>query len=176
MLTPDAALLLMDRFEQAEDDDSVRLLAITGTGARFCGGFEPEVSTQLVESLAVLSKPTLAIVNGDAIDEGLELAMAADIRVGIAKARFALTQLQRGELPHYGGTQRLPRLAGASNALRMILAGATIDGTEAHRIGLLSYLAGHERELARVAGSVIEAIFSRAPLATRIVPDAALKG
>ena len=166
----------MELFETVEDDDSIRMLAITGSGNHFCAGFAPDVNPAIVESLAVLSKPTVAIVNGDAIDEGLELAMAADIRVATASARFALTQLVRGALPHFGGTQRLPRLVGPGHALRMLLTGAEIDGAEAHRIGLIAYLARNERELGGVAGSVVEAILSRAPLAARIVKDAVLKG
>ena len=62
------------------------MLAITGAGSAFCIGFDNAVDPRLVESLAVLSKPTVAIINGDAFDEGLELAMAADIRVAISSA------------------------------------------------------------------------------------------
>jgi len=175
-LDAEAAGRLIELIEEVEDDESARMLAITGSGSAFCTGFAPDVNPAVVESLAVLSKPTLAIVNGDAIDEGLELAMAADIRVSVASARFALTQLGRDELPHFGGTQRLPRLVGAGHALRMLLAGAAIDGSEAHRIGLVAYLAKNERDLGRVAGSVVESILSRAPLAARLVKDAVLKG
>jgi len=152
------------------------MLAITGTGRVFCSGFAPDVNPTVVESVAVLSKPTVVILNGDAIDEGLELAMAADIRVASAQSRFALTQLAHGALPRFGGTQRLPRLVGPGHALRMLLTGGAIDGTEAHRIGLVAYLARNGRDLARTAGSVVEAILSRAPLAARLVKDAVLKG
>ena len=131
---------LMALFERVEDDDDIGMLAITGAGDIFCGGFEAGVNPNLVESLAVLSKPTVAIVNGDAIDEGMELAMAADIRVALADAHFALTQPSRGEMPRFGGTQRLPRLVGIGNAMRMFVAGAEIDGEEAmqHRAHDLS--------------------------------------
>jgi enoyl-CoA hydratase/carnithine racemase len=175
-LGAEAAARLIELFEEVEDDDSAQMLAITGTGKAFCSGFAPEVNPALVESLAVISKPTVAIVNGDATDEGLELAMAADIRVALASARFALTQAGRGGFPRFGGTQRLPRLVGPAHALRMILTGAAIDGTEAHRIGLVAYLAKNERELARTGGAVVEAILSRAPLAARLVKDAVIKG
>ncbi|HEY6418898.1 MAG TPA: enoyl-CoA hydratase-related protein [Candidatus Binataceae bacterium] len=166
----------MELFEQVEDDGTARMLAITGSGAAFCTGFEADVDSRLVESLAVISKPTVAILNGDAIDAGLELAMAADIRVAIASARLAITDLSRAVMPHFGATQRLPRLAGASNALRMLLTGAAIDGREAMRIGLVTYLAGSRRELAGTAGRVAQAILSRGPLAARLVKDAVLKG
>jgi len=175
-LSAEAAARLIELCEEVEDDESARMLAITGTGRVFCSGFAPDVNPTVVESVAVLSKPTVVILNGDAIDEGLELAMASDIRVASVQSRFALTQLAHGALPRFGGTQRLPRLVGPGHALRMLLTGGAIDGTEAHRIGLVAYLARNERDLARTAGSVVEAILSRAPLAARLAKDAVLKG
>jgi enoyl-CoA hydratase/carnithine racemase len=171
-----AAAELMDLCERVEDDDEVRMLAITGTGARFCGGFAPDVDSRVVETLAVVSKPTFAIINGAAIDEGLELAMAADIRIAAARAEFAFTSLKGGAMPRCGATQRLPRLVGIGNAMRMLLGGRAIDGAEAMRIGLVTYLARDARELARRSAEVCEAILSRGPVATRLVKDAVLKG
>jgi enoyl-CoA hydratase len=167
---------MLELFEQVEDDESIQMLALTGTGASFCEGFGDDVDPRIVESLAAISKPTVAIINGNAIDEGLELALAADIRVAVRRARIALTQLARGELPHFGGTQRLARIAGPAQALRMLLTGAALDGAEAERVGIATYLAKDERDLARVAGALAEAILSRAPLAARLVKDAVLKG
>jgi enoyl-CoA hydratase len=167
---------LMALFERVEDDDSVRALAISGAGSAFCEGFEPGVDANLVESFAVVSKPTVAILNGGARDEGLELAIAADIRVAIRGARLALTQPERGSMPRFGATQRLPRLCGIGNALRMLLAGTEIDGQEAARIGLVTYLAANRRELDRRAGEVAEAILTRAPLAAKLVKEAVRKG
>jgi enoyl-CoA hydratase len=167
---------LMELFEQVEDDGDIAMLALTGAGDVFCGGFAADVNPNLVESLAVLSKPTVAIVNGDATDEGMELAMAADIRVALASARFALTQPSRGEMPRFGGTQRLPRLAGIGNAMRVLVAGAKLDGDEAMRIGLVTYLAKNRKELGARAGEVAQAILSRGPVAVRMVKDAVRKG
>jgi enoyl-CoA hydratase len=171
-----AVLELMELCERVEDDDEIRMLAITGTGADFCLGFGADVDARAVETLALVSKPTLAIVNGDAIDEGLELAMAADIRIASARARFAFTRLRRGAMPRFGATQRLPRLVGIGHAMRMLLGGGAIGGAEAMRIGLVTYLARDGRELARRASEVSEAILSRGPLAARLVKDAVLKG
>jgi enoyl-CoA hydratase len=170
------AVRMLELLEQVEDDDAARMLAITGSGASFCTGFDDGVDPRLVESFAVLSKPTVAIVNGDAFDEGLELAMAADIRVAISSARFAITQLKRGAMPHFGATQRLPRLIGAAKALRMMLTGAALGADEAMRAGLVTYLAGNRKELAQLSGQVAAAILSRAPLAARLVKDAVRKG
>ena len=170
------ATALMELFERIEDDGDIAMLAITGTGEIFCGGFEADVNPNFVESLAVLSKPTVAIVNGNATDEGMELAMATDIRIAIADARFALTQPSRGEMPRFGGTQRLPRLAGIAQAMRMLVGGATIDGNEALRIGLVTYLAPNRKDLGARAAEVAQAILTRGPVAVRMVKDAVRKG
>jgi enoyl-CoA hydratase/carnithine racemase len=170
------AVRLLELIEQVEDDDEARMLAITGAGAAFCVGFDAGVDARLVESLAVLSKPTVAIINGDAFDEGLELAMAADIRVAISSARFAITHMKRGTMPHFGATQRLPRLIGAGNSLRMMLTGSALRADDAMRVGLVTDLAQNRSDLAQVSARVAEAILSRAPLATRLVKDAVLKG
>ena len=167
---------LMELFERVEDDGDIAMLAITGAGDIFCGGFDTEVNPNLVESLAVLSKPTVAIINGDATDEGMELAMAADIRIALADARFALTQPAHGEMPRFGGTQRLPRLVGIGNAMRILVGGASIDGDEAMRIGLVTYLAKNRKELGGRAGDVASAILTRGPVAVRMVKDAVRKG
>ncbi len=170
------AVRMLEVIEQVEDDDAARTLAITGAGAAFCAGFDEAVDPRLVESLAVLSKPTVAIINGDAFDEGLELAMAADIRIAISSARFAITQMKHGTMPHFGATQRLPRLIGGANALRMMLTGTALGADEALRLGLIAYLAKSRKELAEISGRVAAAILSRAPLAARLVKDAVVKG
>ena len=175
-LTPAMAVRMLELIEHVEDDDDARMLAITGAGSVFCTGFDNGVDPRLVESLAVLSKPTIALINGDAFDEGLELAMAADIRAAISSARFAITQMKRGAMPHFGATQRLPRLVGAGNALCMMLTGTALGADEAMRTGLVTYLADSRTGLAALSGRVAEAILSRAPLAARLVKDAVVKG
>ena len=102
--------------------------------------------------------------------------MAADIRVAISSAHFAITQVKRGTMPHFGATQRLPRLVGAANALRLMLTGTALDADDAMRTGLVTYLADSPSDLAATSGRVAEAILSRAPLAARLVKDAVLKG
>jgi enoyl-CoA hydratase len=170
------AVRILELIERVEDDDEALMLALTGAGTAFCVGFEPGVDLRIVESLAVLSKPVLAIVNGDTFDEGLELALAADIRVAVSTAQFAITQMKRGTMPHFGATQRLPRLIGVSNALRMMLTGTAIEADNAMRVGLITYLAKSKSDLAQVSLRVAEAILSRAPIANRLVKDAVLKG
>ncbi len=167
---------LIELAERVEDDDSVLALAVRGAANVFCAGFDDGVDPRLVETIALISKPTVAIVNGDAIDEGLELAMALDIRAGLATARLALTQLGRGAMPHFGATQRLPRLVGPAVALRMLLTGDGLKGAEAMRAGLFTYLASSRSQLERKARAVIDSLLSRGPIAARLAKDAVRKG
>jgi enoyl-CoA hydratase/carnithine racemase len=175
---------LIELAEEVEDDDSVLVATVTGAGPAFCAGFDDDVDPCLVESLAALSKPTLAIINGDAIDEGLELAMALDIRVAESRARMGLTQLKRGMMPRFAGSQRLSRLVGIAQALRMMLTGALVTGDEAARIGLVTRVAGGRSGLAAASRTpppppprdVVESLRTRGPLAARLVKEAVLKG
>jgi enoyl-CoA hydratase len=167
---------LLYAIEEAEDDDSIHALAIIGAGKVFCGGFDPGADPALVESLAALAKPTLAIINGDAIDEGLELALAMDLRVAVASAKFVLKQLTRGQLPRFGGTQRLPRFIGPGPALKMLLTGDAIDAREAIRLRMLTYLAPNAASLKKSAASLLAVLDSRGPVAARFAKEAVLKG
>jgi len=167
---------LLELAATVEDDDAILCFALTGAGAHFCQGFDDAVNPRLVETLAALSKPAIAILNGDARDEGLELALACDIRVTWRGAAFALTQLQRGILPHFGGTQRLPRLVGPAQALRMLLTGDPLDAESALRLGLVTYLADGPEDLQLAGRQLAATLASRGPLGVRMVKDAVLKG
>ncbi len=170
------ASALIELAQEVEDDDALKLLVVTGAGGAFCSGFDDDIDPNVVETLAALAKPTVALIEGDALDEGLELAMALDIRAAMASARMGLRQLLRGVMPRFGGTQRLPRLIGGGEALRMLLTGAVIDGHRASQLGLVTYLAEDRKQLSAVAGQLIESITSRAPIAARLVKEAVVKG
>jgi len=177
-LTAAMARQLVELAEEVEDDADARMLVIRAAGGYFCAGFDDDVDSiapMVVESIAVLSKPTLAIIDGGAADEGMELALATDLRVAARSARFTMGQLKRGRLPRFGGTQRLPRLIGAAHALRMLLTGAAPDGAEAMRLGLVTYVAP-SHALARVAGEVVRSVISRGPIAAALAKEAVRKG
>jgi len=167
---------LIELAEEVEDDATAMMLAIRGAGGNFCAGFDDDVDSMVVESIAVLSKPTLAIIEGVAADEGMELALAADLRVAARSARFTMGQLGSGRIPRFGGTQRLPRLIGAAHALRMLLTGAALDGGEAMRLGLVNYVVAGRRALDRVAGDLTRTIASRGPIAAALAKEAVRKG
>jgi enoyl-CoA hydratase len=170
------ALRLIELAEEIEDDETALMLAVRGAGGDFCAGFDPDVPPAVVESLAVLSKPTLAIIDGVAADEGMELALAADLRIAGPRARFTMGQLKQGRMPRFGGTQRLPRLVGAAQALRLLLCGATVDGNEAMRLGLITYLATSRAALDGAVAEVVRAVTSRGPIAAQLAKEAVRKG
>ena len=173
------ALRLVELAEEVEDDPDALMLAIRGAGGNFCAGFDPEVgriAPRVVESIAVLAKPTLAVLDGIVADEGMELALATDLRAAARSARLAIGQLADGRMPHFGGTQRLPRLVGPAQALRMLLTGVAIDGSEAMRIGLVTYVAEGRAGLERLVQQVVRAVTSRGPIAMRLAKEAVRKG
>jgi enoyl-CoA hydratase len=90
-----------------------------------------------LERLAAHSRPSIAVVEGVALGGGLELAMAATFRIAGDNALFSMPEVKLGLIPGAGGTQRLPRLVGRGNALRLMLLGNEISATEAAKMGLV---------------------------------------
>ena len=89
-------------------------------------------------ALAAVPRATIAAVNGFALGGGLELALACDFRVCAEDARFGLPEVLLGVIPGGGGTQRLPRLIGASRAKELIFSGRQVRAEEALAIGLVN--------------------------------------
>ncbi len=114
---------------------------------------------------------TIAAVRGYALGAGLQLALACDIRVLARGTKVGLLELQYGILPDLGGTQRLPRLVGASRAKQLIFTRAKIDADEAERIGLAEQVVSDE-ELEGVALELAETIAAQPPIAVRGVKRA----
>ena len=97
-------------------------------------------------------KPVVAVLHGVALGGGLELALAAHVRVGTAGLRLGLPEVSLGLIPGAGGTQRLPRLLGLAAALDLITSGRQISAEQALELGVLDKLAdGDPREAALVA-------------------------
>jgi enoyl-CoA hydratase/carnithine racemase len=84
------------------------------------------------------TKPVVAAVHGRCLTLGIELLLAADVRVAASDTRFAQIEVLRGIFPFGGATFRLPRQAGWGNAMRWLLTGDEFDAEEAHRIGLVA--------------------------------------
>jgi enoyl-CoA hydratase len=119
------------------------------------------------DSVRTWTTPVIAAVQGWCMTLGIELLLAADIRVASSDVRFAQVEIQRGIYPFGGATVRLPRDAGWGNAMRWLLTGDEYDATEAHRIGLIQEITGPGAHLDR-AVELAERIASRsAPLGIR---------
>lgn len=175
---------LRDACERIRQDDAIRVAILTGAGAAFCIGADIDsnalttddlVRLKAAHAIAAIEKPTIALINGDALDQGLELALACDIRIGASHAKFGLTQVSGGAIPWDGGAQRLPRLIGQSRALQLILTARIIDAAEALNIGLLNH-AADPADTAAYAANLAAAIAAHAPIAARYLKETLLKG
>ena len=119
--------------------------------------------------------PTIAVINGAAMGGGLELALACDIRIACESAQIGLTEARIGAIPGAGGTQRLPRLVGASQALFMMYAGETVYGQRAYEIGLVNQCVRDE-QLDSAAENFIDLLGSRSPSAARSLKNVVREG
>ncbi len=165
---------IQDACATVNQDDDIYVVILIGAGEAFCAGSE-ETGTDVAETVAEIEKPVIAAVNGEAFDEGFELALACDIRLASDKASFHLGQVARGKLPSNGGTQRLPRLIGKGKALELILTGDTISAQEAYEIGLVSKVVPHDK-LAAEADALAQKLVTMAPISLRFVKEAVNKG
>ena len=139
-------------------------------------GEDPETGIwSLTEPITKLDLPVIAAINGDAMGQGLELALACDIRVASEAARFALTHIKSGLMPGDGGTQRLSRLIGKGKAIEMILTGDRMDAQEALQLGLVNRVVPSEK-LEETAMQMAREMASKGPLAMRYTKEAINKG
>lgn len=163
---------------QAAAGTAPRAVVLTGAGERaFCAGADISELTELDYSAARdqmrygqaifgrierLPVAVIAAVNGVALGGGLELAMAADMRVAAPHAGFGQPEIELANLPGWGGTQRLPRLVGRGIALEMILTGARIDAARALALGLVNHV---DDDVRACAVTLAERISAHSPTA-----------
>ena len=124
-----------------------------------------------------LPKPVICAINGYAFGGGLELALCADIRLVDAETKVGLTETRLGIIPGAGGTQRLPRLIGASKAKELIFTGARVDGERAERLGIANRAVPRD-ELLDAAIEMAEQMLLSAPIAlqqAKIAIDAGMQ-
>jgi len=144
---------LAEAFRRFDDDNALSVAVLTGADGTFCAGADLKAITEgrgnrvigdgdgpLGISRMLLSKPTIAAVEGHAVAGGLELALWCDLRVAATDAVFGVFCRRWGVPLMDGGTVRLPRLIGQSHALDMILTGRGVSGEEAFRMGLANRL------------------------------------
>ena len=164
---------LTEACREVRGDDDVRVVVLTGAGDKaFSVGGE---SAGVASAIGSLEQPVIAAINGDALGQGLELALACDIRLASNRARFGLPEVASGVIPSDGGTQRLPRIVGRGKALEMVLTAELITAEEALEIGLVSKLVAAE-ELAAETESLADGLAEKGPLALRYAKEAVAKG
>ena len=180
--------------QRAEVDPDVRAIVITGAGAAFCaGGDVKEMSearaaggrslkekTQPSRDAALLAiyearKPVIAAVNGAAAGAGMNLALAADIRVASTTARFSQAFVKRGLPPDTGGTYLLPRVVGLAKACELTFTGDTIDAAEGLRLGVVSRVVAPE-ELMAVSLELAKRIAEGPPVAITLCKQSLYRG
>ena len=184
---------LAGALDAVEADESARVLIITGAGPRaFCAGADikeragtdptpaefvqrQQLTHRLFDRIAQFRLPVIAAINGVALGGGAEIAMCADIRLMADSASIGLTEVNLGVIPAGGGTQRLPRLVGASRAKEMIFTGARLDAARAAATGLVSHVVPAP-ELMAHANALAREIAAKPPLAVRMAKQAIDKG
>ena len=149
----ETAAALADAFRAFDADDDAYIAILTGSGGTFCAGADLKAVSAgagnrvtkdgdgpMGVSRMLLTKPVIAAVEGHAVAGGLELALWCDLRVAAEDAVFGVYCRRWGVPLIDGGTIRLPRLIGHSNALDLILTGRGVSGEEAKTMGLVNRL------------------------------------
>ncbi len=184
-LTPQLDREIAAACQAIEEDDAVAIGVLTGSAHSFCEGLTQAANTaqkireqfgpiQCVAALAAITKPTLAVLNGNAFGLGLELALACDLRLAVSTAGFSLPQIIEQMIPFGGGTQRLPRIIGQARALELILTGKQLDAAEAYRIGLVNEVIA-ANDLSTRVDEVLSGLLGKGPIALRLGKEAVHK-
>ncbi|MBM2824605.1 MAG: 3-hydroxybutyryl-CoA dehydratase [Dehalococcoidales bacterium] len=177
VISAELALELAEVCQRINQDDNIYVVVITGAGDKaFCAGSEAGLLASSVATVvAGIDRPVIAAINGDALGQGLELALSCDIRIAAVQARLGLPQVASGLIPGDGGTQRLPRIVGKGKALELILTAQIISAEEAREMGLVSKVVPRQNLLAE-AEALAGMIASKAPIALRYSKEAVNKG
>ena len=182
---------LREALQDAENDENIGVIVITGAGDRaFCAGADiPEIQgrspieardyassgQECTRYMERIRKPIIARVNGFCLGGGQEIAMACDFRIASDRARFGQPEINLAIIPGYGGTQRLARLIGKTKAMEINMLGDHIDANEAYRLGLLNKVVPAE-ELDKAVDEFIQKLLSKSSVVLGIMKLAINKG
>ncbi len=162
-------------------DEEVRVVVFIGSfnagaNGRISGTGEEEMRFfSIAEPISKIDRPVLAGIQGDGLGQGLEMALACDLRIAADTSRFGLPQIQTGMIPWDGGTQRLTRLVGRGKALEMILTGKIIPAEEARRIGLVNQVVP-SLQLMEVTMKTAREMASKGSIALKYTKEAVYQG
>jgi enoyl-CoA hydratase/carnithine racemase len=171
---------LVGVWSRLEGDATCRAIVLTGAGDKaFCAGADvsgdlsagPETSAMVNRALLKIvpyAKPIVAAVNGACLGGGIELLLAADIRISAPHARFGLPEVKWAIYPFGGAAAKLVHQIGHVHAMRLLLTAEIVDAEEATRIGLVNEVVPAESVMAR-ALAVAELIAANSPQAVQAV-------
>jgi enoyl-CoA hydratase len=187
--TPNMLSRMADAWVQADEDDEIRVVILTGSKEVFCAGADlkamgrdpapdDEHGKRFKEDAGMawrallrhyrLTKPLIAAVEGPAIAGGTEILQATDIRVAGESATFGVAEVRRGLFPLGGSTVRLRRQIPYTVAAELLLTGKTISAQEAKDIGLIGHVVLDGQALDK-AHEIAQAICANGPLAVKAV-------
>jgi enoyl-CoA hydratase len=186
---------LMAALDMIESEPAARVVVLTGAGARaFSAGADIHEFSESVRHgtnaairdfvrrgqamtarLEAFKKPVIAAVNGLAFGGGCEITEAAHLAIASDRALFAKPEINLGMPPTFGGTQRLPRLAGRKRALELLLTGDPFSPARALEIGLVNMVVPHDH-LLTAARELAGRIMRHSPLAISSIITAVTRG
>lgn len=186
---------ILERLDAIEVDDSVKVIILTGAGDRaFSAGadireFSGSVAKgadsavrdfvrrgqTMTARLEAFGKPIIAAVNGIAYGGGCEVTEAVHLAIASDRARFAKPEINLGMPPTFGGTQRLPRLAGRKRALELLLTGDPFSPGRAFDLGLVNAVVPHD-DLLPAARELAARIMRHSPVAAASIITAVTRG
>jgi len=185
--------------DEAERNDNVRVIVLTGAGRGFCAGADMSLLKSAANrgldlnmkerALAsgaqragarpdfqkkysyfpAVGKPVIAAINGPVVGLGLVIALYCDLRWASDAARFSTTFARRGLIAEYGMAWMLPRLVGFPNALDLLLTARTIDAVEALRMGLANQVFPHDVFVEKVRENARELAAGVSPRSLRVI-------
>jgi len=185
-LSEEVRVELLAHLERIATDDSVGVVVLTGAGDKAfvagadIGEFEGRSpfdqryamrSPRIFDVMASYPKPVIAMINGYCLGGGCELVMSCDIRVASDRASFGQPEINLGLIPGGGGTQRMPRIVGTGQAMRLILSGDRIKAEEARQIGLADLVVPHD-DLRQQTLELAQRIASKSPLTLKVAKEA----
>jgi 2-(1,2-epoxy-1,2-dihydrophenyl)acetyl-CoA isomerase len=187
---------LVRALDEADRDDAVRCVILTGAGPAFSAGGDlkrmlqhdgmfaggpSELRRRYVDGIqriprrfALAEKPVIAAINGPAIGAGLDLACMCDLRIAARGAQLGSTFVKVGLVPGDGGAYFLARTVGFSRALELMLTARLVDTDEAERIGLVHRVV-EPAELLPTARALAEQLAALPPIALRLTKRAAYR-
>lgn len=187
-------------FQQLDQDETVRVIILSGTGKHFCAGMDLEALMSIqqfhriecegrkrealrqfilklqgaINAIEACRKPVIASVSGACVGGGLDIIAACDMRYCEGDAYFSIKEIDLGMVADLGSLQRLPRIIGPGMTAELAYTGRNVDGTEAQQIGLVNRCFPDREALQTGVEQIAAAIAGKSPLSVRGIKEVLL--